>query len=299
MKVVVGASSFAATSDKAINILLDKGIEVVKNPYGHKMNEDEIIKHLEGADGLLAGLEPLNERVLSQAPTLKAIARIGIGTDNVDFEACKKHGIKVSNTPDAPTAAVSEMVLAALLTIAHNIIPCNDALHKGKWDKRIGFSLNGCNVLIIGYGRIGRRFAEHLKYFGSNIIIYDPYLPEISESKLDDAIAKADVISLHAGGANEIINDDIFNHMRDGVVILNCARGALINEEALYRNLKEGKVSYYWGDVFSEEPYKGKLIECENAILTPHISTYNSLCRESMETEAVNNLLEDLGLGTK
>lgn len=295
MKIVVGASSFAGSSDKAINMLLERGIEVVKNPYGRKMTEDEIIGHLQGADGLLAGLEPLNETVFEKAPQLKAIARIGIGMDNVDIEAAKKHGIKVSNTPDAPTAAVAEMALAALLTMGHEIIPSNRDVHQKVWKKRIGFSLNGLNVLFIGYGRIGRRFAEHLKYFGSNISVYDPFQPDISEPDLGEALKKADVITVHASGNEEILSAGLFSCIRDGAVVMNCSRGALINEDALYEGLKSGKISQYWGDVFWSEPYEGKLLECDNAVLTPHISTYNSLCRESMETEAVKNILEDLG----
>lgn len=294
MKVVVGASSFAGNSDKAINMLLEKGIEVIKNPYGRKMTEDEIIEHLKGADGLLAGLEPLTERVFQNAPQLKAVSRIGIGMDNVDIEAAKKHNVKVSNTPDAPTEAVAEMALAALLTIGHEIIPSNEDVHNGVWKKRIGFSLKGLNVLFVGYGRIGRRFGEHLGYFGSNIIVYDPFLPEISEKSLEHALAKADVITVHASGNEEILSPDMFSYMKDGVVILNCSRGPLINEDALFENLKSNKVSKFWGDVFWQEPYTGKLLGCENAVLTPHISTYNSLCRESMETEAVKNILEDL-----
>lgn len=295
MKVVVGASSFAGSSDKAISLLLEKGIEVVQNPYGRKLTKEETIEHLQGADGLLAGLEILDEEVLSKAPQLKAIARIGIGMDNVDFEATQKHRIKVSNTPDAPTKAVAEMALAALLTIGHEIIPCNADVHNKTWRKRIGFSLIGLNVLFIGYGRIGRKFADYLKAMGSNIIVYDPYQPEISEPDLKIAIEKADVITLHASGKEEILTTETFKWMHDGTVILNCARGQLINEEALYDALKNGKVAKFWGDVFWQEPYEGKLLECENAILTPHISTYNSLCRESMETEAVKNILRDLG----
>ena len=295
MKIAVGASSFAASSDKAINLLLEKGIEVVKNPYGRKMTAEETIEHLQGADGLLAGLEPLNEEVFTHTPNLKAIARIGIGMDSVDVEAAKKHGIKVSNTPDAPTKAVAEMALAALLTMGHEIIPSNEDVHNGVWKKRIGFSLIGLNVTFIGYGRIGRQFAEHLKALGSNIIVYDPYLPEISEPDMETALKKADVVTIHASGNTEIITPDKFYSMKDGVVLMNCSRGGLVNEDALYESLKNGKVSKFWGDVFWEEPYKGKLLECENAILTPHISTYNSLCRESMETEAVSNILRDLG----
>lgn len=295
MKVVVGASSFAGSSEKALRMLQERGIEVVENPYGRKMNEEEIIGHLQGADGLLAGLEPLTERVFAASPKLKAVARIGIGMDNVDARAAKKHGIKISNTPDAPTAAVAEMALAALLTMGHEIISSNADVHHKVWKKRIGFSLDGLHVLLIGYGRIGRRFAEHLRYFGSQIIVYDPYQPEISEESLEGALAKADVVTLHASGKEEILTADLFSTMKDGVVVMNCSRGGLINEDALYENLCSKKVSKYWGDVFWEEPYGGKLLECDNAILTPHISTYNSLCRESMETEAVKNLLEDLG----
>lgn len=299
MKIVVGASSFAESSDKALRRLLERGIEVVRNPYGRKMNEEEIIRQLQGADGLLAGLEPLTENVFENAPQLKAVARIGIGMDNVDCEAAERRGIRVSNTPDAPTEAVAEMALAALLAMGHEIIACNEDVHSGIWKKRIGFSLRGLQVLVIGYGRIGRRFADHLRYFGSDIIIYDPYLPEISEDSLESALTKADVITLHASGKQEILTAELFSSMKNGVVLMNCSRGALISEEALYSSLKSGKVSKYWGDVFWEEPYRGKLLECENAILTPHISTYNSLCRESMEAEAVENILEDLGRGNE
>ena len=294
MKVAVGASSFAGSSDMAMKLLKEHGIEVVKNPYGRKMNQEEIIQHLQGADGLLAGLEPLNEEVFSKAPTLKAIARIGIGMDNVDQEAAKRHGIKVSNTPDAPTEAVAEMALAALLTIGHAIIPSNEDMHNKIWKKRIGFSLRNLNVLFIGYGRIGKKFADHLRYFGSIVWIYDPCQPQISEKNLREAVEKADVITMHASGKEEILSAELFPRMKEGVVILNCARGGLINEDALFSGLNSGKIANYWGDVFSQEPYEGKLLSCSNAILTPHISTYNALCRESMETEAVKHLLEDL-----
>lgn len=294
MKVVVGASSFADKSDKAINILLDKGIEVVKNPYGRKMNEEEIISHLQGADGLLAGLEPLNDNVFKESPSLRAIARIGIGMDNVDIEAAQKRGIKVSNTPDGPTAAVAEMTLAALLSIARRIVATNSNMHNGIWEKQIGFSLHGTTILVIGYGRIGQRVAELLRNFGGKILIYDAFSLENCTGNLTSCLEEADVISLHASGDTEILTKQTFSHIKKGAVILNSARGGLINEDALYHALCDGTVSAFWGDVFWEEPYNGKLTTLDNAILTPHISTYSRQCRESMETEAVQNLLRDL-----
>ena len=295
MRVVVGASTFGAAGGRAVQMLEEHNIELIKNPYGRKLTIPETVEHLKGADGLLAGLEALNEEVLSQAPNLKAIARIGIGTDNVDFKACERHGIKVSNTPDAPTEAVAEMALSALLSIAHQIPASNSDMHQGEWKKHMGFSIRGLTVLFIGYGRIGHRFAEHLKYLGANILIYDPYQPEVSIGAIEEGLKAADVITIHASGKDEILGNAEIDHIKNGAVLLNCARGALINEQAVYDALNSGKLSFYWADVYSEEPYKGKLIECENAILTPHISTFSKQCRIQMEVEAVNNILRDLG----
>jgi len=295
LKVVVGASSFAAQSTKSLKALKDRDIEVILNPYGRKMNKEEIIHHLKDADGLLAGLEIIDAEVLDQAPKLKAIARIGIGMDNIDIDAANQRGIKVSNTPDAPSEAVGEMVLAALLAISRQIIPLNADMHNKVWKKRMGFSLHGKTVLIIGYGRIGRKFAELLKPFESHILIYDPYRPDVSIESLEEGLRMADIISLHASGNSEILNSNSFSLMKPGVVILNSARGNLINENKLYDALNGGLVAWYWGDVHPEEPYHGKLTECDNAILTPHTSTYTDRCRELMEYEAVMNILRDLG----
>ena len=296
MRIVVGASTFGAAGGPAVQMLEEHNIELIKNPYGRKLTIEETIEHLKGADGLLAGLEPLTEEVLSQAPDLRAIARIGIGMDNVDKVACDRHDIKVSNTPDAPTEAVAEMALSAVLSIAHQIPASNADMHNGVWNKRMGFSLKGLNVLFIGYGRIGRKFAEHLKYLGSNIIVYDPYQPEISIRSLNDGLEQADVVTIHASGKNEILGLSEINALKDGAVLLNCARGTLVDEKIVYNALKSGKLSYFWADVYNEEPYKGILIGCENALLTPHISTFSKQCRIQMEVEAVNNILCDLGV---
>lgn len=296
MKVVVGASSFAESSNEVLQILQKYGIEVQKNPFGRRMTQKEIIEHLQGADGLLAGLEPLNETVLKKCPNLKAIARIGIGMDNVDLKAAKRYGIRVSNTPDGPTEAVAEMVLAALLSICHCIIPLNNDVHHGIWKKRMGKSILGITVLIIGYGRIGKKTAEVLKGVGAKVLIYDKYNREESTCGLVEGIQKADVVTLHVSGNEEIISESMFADMRDGVIILNSARGGLINEQALYHALQNGKVSAFWGDALWTEPYNGILCKCENAILTPHICTYTNSCRNDMEMQAVKNLLRDLGL---
>lgn len=294
MKIVVGASSFADSSNAPLQRLVNAGIKVAKNPYGRRMTKEEIIEFLQDADGLLAGLEPLDEEVFVHAPNLKAIARIGIGMDNVDQNAVRKYGIKLSNTPEGPTNAVAEMTLAALLGILHNIIPANQDVHSGIWKKRLGQSVSSVKILIIGYGHIGRAVSELFQNMGSQVLIYDKYNPDVSTVSLEKGLKEADVVSLHASGKEEILGRKEFSQMQEGVILLNSARGALINEEALYDALQSGKVASFWGDALWEEPYRGRLCGCENAILTPHICTYTSACRESMEMQAVENLLRDL-----
>ncbi|MDL2316422.1 hydroxyacid dehydrogenase [Desulfovibrio sp. OttesenSCG-928-A18] len=276
-------------------MLLDLGLQVRDNPFKRKLTEDEIIRHLDGADGLIAGLEPLNERVLVACPKLKAIARVGIGMDNVDQESCRRLGIKVSNTPDGPTEAVVELTLAALLCIARGIIQTNDAVHRGKWEKSIGFSLTDLKVLVVGAGRIGRKVAALLTVLGSEVRTCDPWA-DADYNSLDEALPWAEVVSLHASGNEKLIGRKQIARMRDGVVLLNSARGGLVDEDALYDGLNSGKIQSCWLDVFCEEPYNGKLASCPRALLTPHISTYTRQCRLAMEVDAVNNLLRDLDI---
>ena len=288
MKIAVGASSFSQPEAMA----LLEGHEVVFNPFGRKLTEEEAIEHLRGADGLLAGLEPLNEAVFKACPALKAIARIGIGMDNVDLESAKNYGIKVSNTPNGPTYAVAEMTLSALLGIARQLIPANADVHNGAWKKRMGFSLRGCTILFVGYGRIAMALERLLEPFGMNILKYDPAL--VDTRPLAELLPAADVISLHASGKATIIGREELSIVKEGAVLLNSARGGLVDENAVYDSLTGGKLSWYWADTFSEEPYSGKLTTLENALLTPHIATYTALCRREMEVQAVKNLLEDL-----
>ena len=296
MRVVSGTSAFADGNAEIEKMFSDRGIELVRNPFGRKLTKEEIIKHLEGADGLLAGLEPLDDEVFGNCPDLKAIARVGIGMDNVDKEAAERRGIKVSNTPEGPTEAVAEMTLAALLAICHNIIWADRDIHEGVWKKRLGKSITELTVLVIGYGHIGRKSADLFRLLGAGVMIYDKFNDEVSTCTLEEGLKKADVISIHASGKDEIISPEMFGMMKDGVIILNSARGGLINEKALYDALKSKKVSAFWGDALWTEPYDGIMKECDNAVLTPHMCTYTTKCRSSMEKQAAENLLRDLGV---
>ena len=301
--VAIGPSSFAAKDSTPLDMLREAGIEVKPNPFGRRLTEDEIITQLEGVDGLVAGLEPLNRKVISSAaPRLKAIARVGIGVTNVDFDAAAEFSVKVSSTPDGPVAAVAELTVTALLTLIRGVLPMNAALHRGEWTKDIGSGLLGTKVLLIGYGRIGHRTGELLRAFGAELLVYDPLVAPASLENgeravsLAEGLAEAEVISLHASGEACILDADAFATMSDGVVLLNSARGGLVDETELVAALDLGKVAAAWFDAFWQEPYSGPLVGYEQVLLTPHVGTYTKQCRSGMETEAVRNLLRDLGV---
>ncbi|PAB59153.1 NAD(P)-dependent oxidoreductase [Anaeromicrobium sediminis] len=301
-RVAIGTSSFCTKDDTAMKILENAGIEVITNPYGRRLTEEEIMVHLQEVDGLIAGLEPLSKKVLSSASKLKAIARVGIGMDNVDLEAAGGLGIKVSNTPDGPTEAVAEMTIAALLALNRKIITANIDLHSGNWKKSMGIGLKDLKVLIIGYGRIGSRVSSLLRILGAQVMISDPYLnkSQLTDGEilvsLEEGLQKCQVISLHASGTDVILGCEEFSKIQDGIILLNSARGNLVEEQALIKALDNGKIKAAWFDVFWKEPYNGPLAKYEQVLLTPHISTYTRQCRKAMEVAAVNNLLRDLGL---
>lgn len=300
MRVAIGPSSFAAVDKTPMKILEKFNLKVIPNPFSRRLTKVEIISHLNDVDGLVAGLEPLNREVLESATRLKAIARVGIGMDNIDLNAASKLGIKVSNTPDGPTEAVAEMCLTALLALKRELIPFNKDLHQSIWQKRVGVGLRNSKVLLIGYGRIGKHFADHLRYFGAKILIYDPVVNEVDLARdekkvsLPDGLRNADVISLHAGGSDKILGKEEFSIMKPGVIFLNSARGSLIEEENLVQALDRNIIKSAWLDVYREEPYEGPLINYEQVLLTPHICTYTQQCRLSMEESAVHNLIRDL-----
>ena len=302
MKIAISTSAFASIDPAPMELLQSKGLEVTLNPYRRKLTEDEIIYHLQGVDGLLAGLESLNATVFKSSPNLKAIARVGIGMDNVDMNAAREAGIKVSNTPDGPTEAVAEMTIAAALALARSILPANNALHRKRWSKTIGIGLKNTKVLIIGYGRIGRKVAELFSAFCSKIMVCDPIITDFDLKPgeqlvtLIDGLNLADMITLHTDGNDPILTSSEFQSMKKGVMILNSARSNLIEESALIQALDSGKVASVWLDVFPEEPYSGKLTEYDHVLLTPHMSTYSVQCRKEMELAAVHNLFHDLSV---
>jgi len=296
MKVLITTSSFGEVNDKPLQILKGAGFEVIKNTYKRKITQNELVLLLKGIQGVIAGLEYYDNNILSKSE-LKIISRCGSGITNIDLDAAKKLGIAVYNTPDGPTQSVAELTVGCLLSLIREVPCVNSLMHAGKWEKRTGHLLKGMNVLLIGYGKIGKTVAKILNVIGAKIIVCDPFVPieDIPEyfTKVDllRGVKKADLIVLHSSGEDLILGEMEFALMKPGVYILNAARGRLIDADILERSLISGKVAGAWLDTFSEEPYTGSLLKYNQVILTPHIGSYTEEGRYEMEIEAVNNLL--------
>jgi D-3-phosphoglycerate dehydrogenase len=298
-KILIGPSSFAATDKTPMNRLIAAGYEVVDNPYKRKLTKKELLDLFEDdVVGLIAGLETIDREVLEKT-RIQVISRVGAGLSNVDLDAARDLGIGVFNTPDAPTHAVAELTIGAMLSLLRVIPQMDQALHDGQWQKKIGLQLLGKTVAIIGFGRIGRRVAELLSSFGVKILIVDPYVDESACAgyrtlTIEGALSEADIVTIHSSGHDCIIGEKEFALIKKGVYLLNVARGGVVSEKALIKALEDRTVAGAWLDTFEEEPYKGPLCGYRNVILTPHIGSYTAECRLQMENEAVDNLLDYL-----
>jgi len=299
MKVLITTSTFGKTSNYPLQMLTNAGLEVINNPYKRKITQIELVSLLEGMQGVIAGLEQYSYDILLKSE-LKVISRCGSGLSNIDLDAAKMLGINVFNTPEGPTQSVAELTVGCLLTLIRDVSRVNNLMHVGKWEKTTGHLLKDMKVLVIGYGRIGKTVARILNAIGAKILVYDPFIPDenipkyIMRVSLVWGVKSADVITLHSNGEDLILGKDEFDLMKSGVYILNVARGGLMDEDALEHALISGKVAGAWLDTFQEEPYKGKLSNFEQVILTPHLGSYTIEGRKNMEIDSVNNLINGL-----
>lgn len=293
-KVLIAPSSFGELDKSPLEKLASNGFEIVPNPYRRKLTDKELKDLLPGVTGLIAGLETIDRGVMEKS-SLKVISRCGVSMNNIDLVAARELGIPVINTPDAPTVAVAELTVGAMLALLRMIPLMDRELHDKKWTKKIGTQLSGKTVAIIGFGRIGRQVATLLRPFEVKMLAVDKFLKGVVEHveivTLQDALKQADIVTLHVSGESRLLGKDEFAMMKDGVYILNAARGEIIDEDSLAKAVKSGKVAGAWLDTFSEEPYQGPLTDLPQVILTPHVGSYSLECRQRMEMEAVDNLL--------
>jgi len=273
------------------------------NSTGRRLEEGELMEAIGRAEGVIAGTEPFSRRVMDASPGLRAISRVGTGTDSIDLPAASARGIQVFTTPEAPVQAVAEHTLALVLALSKRICPYNQEMRTGLERTVPGTLLSGKTAGIVGFGRIGSRVASMLSSLGCRVLVHDPLVGRRAvegvdfAGSLEDLTGRADIITLHAAPeahGKPIFDDRIFSLCRKGVLFINTARGSLVDEKALASAIMNGTVAGAGLDVFSREPYSGPLLGFPQVIATPHVASNTLETRERMEMEAVENLIRGL-----
>jgi D-3-phosphoglycerate dehydrogenase len=301
-KVLITTVPFGEKNRLPIEQLKAAGIDYVINPLGRKLKEDELAELVSDFDALIAGTESITEKVMARAKCLKLISRVGIGLDSVDLVAAERHGIKVSYTPDAPAPAVAELTLGLMLSLLRLIHVANAQMHRGEWQRHFGRRISEVTIGIIGAGRIGARVLRLVSALGCQRILVNDTRPEscaVSPLKLEWAeketiYREADVISFHVpltGQTKNMIRREHLLQMKKDAVLINTARGGIINETDLAAVMMSGHLSGAAVDVFDHEPYTGELALIERCLLTSHMGSMSVDCRTRMEIEATEEVI--------
>ena len=274
-----------------------------------RLEEADLLEVIGEADGIICGDDRFTERVFASAPRLKVIAKWGSGIDSIDPEAARRHGVKVFNTPGAFTDPVADSVLGYMLAFARRIPWATASMRAGEWLKVPGRSLSETTVGVVGVGRIGAGVARRARAFGARILGHDirePGRRVLEETgivmvSLDELLREADFVSLHCDlnpTSRRLIGPAQFDLMKDTAVLINTARGPIVDETALVNALQTGRIAGSALDVFEDEPLAAAspLRGMENVLLAPHNSNSSPTAWEAVHRHTVRCLLEGLGL---
>jgi D-3-phosphoglycerate dehydrogenase len=285
----------------------DVKCDIVKLP-----SHEQLLKTIGEYDAIITRSgTPLSADVFNAAKQLKVAGRAGVGMDNVDIDAATLRGILVMNTPDANTLAATELTMALMLAVCRHLPPAQTSVKRGEWtrNKFNGVQLNDKTLGVIGLGRIGSRVATRCQAFGMKVIAYDPYIAEEVAvrlhvrlvGELDELLATADLITLHTPLTEEtrgMIGAAQVAKMKDGVRLINCARGGICDEQALYDGLVAGKIAGAALDVFSFEPPRTDLLQrllaLDNIVATPHIGANTLEAQRDVAVQIVQQVIDAL-----
>lgn len=266
------------------------------------ISPEELLTVLPNYDGMVVrSRTKVRKNLIDACPNLKVIVRGGVGLDTIDYEYAQSKGIKVMNTPLASSASVAELAIGYMFMLARSLYKASASMKTENWDKKSfeGDEIGGKILGLIGIGNIGKEVAKRATALGMSVLAYDPFVKEIEGIKLvdlDELLAHADYISLHLPKTNEstnMISTPQFSKMKNGVRIINCARGGIIDENALYDALVSGKVSGAALDVFAEEPPTDwKLAKLEQVIASPHIGAATKEAQARIGAEVAQKMIE-------
>lgn len=304
--VLATPRSFAKYDAKPLELLESHGCKVIKLPMNGGNLQQQLLSYLPEADGVIAGLESYGAEVLGQAAKLKVISRYGVGVDNVDLNYACSHNITITNTPGANSDSVADLAMALMLCAARHVCQMSQRIREGCDDKPMaGVEMWQKTLGVIGTGRIGKGVIQRASGFKMNILAYDVYPDQAFIENhqgryvdLDTLFSQSDFISLHAPlnhDTENMVNEQRMNRMKKGAVLVNTARGGLIDEDALYNALKDGRIGAAALDATIDEPAcNSKLASLDNCLLTPHAGASTLEAVSNMGMMAAQNLLDVL-----
>jgi D-3-phosphoglycerate dehydrogenase len=287
----------------------EAGFEVDVRPG---LEPEQLKAAVAGCEGLVVrSAVKVTAELLAAADRLKVVGRAGAGLDTIDVEAARARGITVLNTPGQNAGAVAELVLGLMLALARRLVPAHAALTAGRWEKNrlsgFGFELGGKTLGLIGFGAIGRRVAALVRGFNMEVLVYDPLVTaetilacEVKPAGLTELLAAADFLSLHLPLTSEtrnLINREvIFKGLKPGAVLINCARGGLVDEPALAEALAAGRLAGAGLDVFEKEPPSSDhpLLALENVVVTPHLGASTAESQVNVARSIAAQMIEHL-----
>lgn len=303
-KILVTPRSLTRGGDPSLDLLKEAGYEVVFSTPGKQPGEEELIRLLPGCVGYLAGVEKISARVLEAAEDLRVISRNGTGIDNIDTDAANRLNIRICRTKGANARGVAELTIGLIFALVRSI-PFSDAnLKNEKWERRRGIELENRTLGLIGCGEIGKRVALLATGMGMKVLAFRRH-PDYSFSpdnfsyvSLEDLYRQSDIISLHCPpleSGKPMIGKDVIAKMKKGVYLVNTARAALLDEDAVLEGLESGQIAGVAVDVFAQEPPSDyRLVKYNRVVATPHIGGYTSESVSEATRQAVDNLLKHL-----
>lgn len=303
LQVIVTTIPFGEFDRTPIDLLEAAGIELVVNPLERKLKPGEVREVIAGFPAVIAGTETIDAETLAGCPELKVVCRVGVGLDSVDLIAARKLGIAVSYTPEAPAPAVAELAIGQMIDLLRGVLVADAGLRRGKWNRVYGRRIAKSTVGVIGVGRIGRLVIKHLLggFPGVHILAHDlaPSADLLGVEWVDQQtlLRQSDVVTLHVPltslTANMITHQEL-SLMKPTAVLINAARGGIVNEADLAQALASRTIHGAAIDVFDEEPYVGPLTALENVVLTCHMGSMTADCRSRMEIEATREAIRFL-----
>ena len=301
-RVLITTSPFGEGDPKALRLLEEEGIAYTLNPFGRRLREQELADFIEPYEVVIAGTEPITEAVLDRAPHLRLIAHTGIGLDNIPLAATRRHGITVTYTPSAPSPAVAEFTIGQMLALLRHTVSADRGMRQRLWQRRIGRRLGGLTVGVVGVGRVGRLVIRHVQAFNPVRILANDLITDDQFALQTGCIwtdketiyREADVITLHVPltrHTRNMIGPRELEFMKPDAILINTARGGIIDEIALAAALRTRPTFAAAVDVFEQEPYGGELTKLENCLLSCHMASCTRDCRLQMELQAADEVV--------